>query len=291
MRLRRLDLTRYGRFTDHAVDFGERIDGRPDLHLIYGPNEAGKSTAFAGFLDLLFGIEPQSRFNFLHPYPTMQVGACLELSGGVRELVLLKRAAPSLRDAAGEPVADGVIVRELGGLDRASYRMMFSLDDNMLAAGGESILASNGELGQLLFSATAGLSELSGMLQGVRQEAERFTRSHARGTDLQRMKTEIAALKQQREESDIQASVHRRLAMEAKDAGGRYDAVQAERAAAQAALARTRRLLDARPRLAALDELAERLGPLAGLPDAPPGWLDELPELEQAEKRHRSETE
>ncbi len=47
MRLRRLDLTRYGKFTDASIEFGERIAGQPDLHILYGPNEAGKSTALA----------------------------------------------------------------------------------------------------------------------------------------------------------------------------------------------------------------------------------------------------
>ncbi|RTL91453.1 hypothetical protein EJV44_19525 [Ancylobacter aquaticus] len=73
MRLRRLDLTRYGRFTDQSLGFGPRPEGLPDLHIVYGPNEAGKSTAFAAFLDLLFGIGTQSPFNFLHPYSTMRI--------------------------------------------------------------------------------------------------------------------------------------------------------------------------------------------------------------------------
>ena len=38
---------------------------------------------------------------------------------------------------------------------------MFSLDDETLENGGESILASKGDLGQLLFSASAGLADLS----------------------------------------------------------------------------------------------------------------------------------
>ncbi len=50
MRLRRLDLTRYGCFTDFPVDFGERDPSKPDLHVIYGPNESGKSTLLAAFL-------------------------------------------------------------------------------------------------------------------------------------------------------------------------------------------------------------------------------------------------
>ena len=74
MRLRRLDLTRYGKFTNQILDFGPRPEGLPDLHIVYGPNEAGKSTAFAAFLDLLFGIGTQSPFNFLHPYSTMRIG-------------------------------------------------------------------------------------------------------------------------------------------------------------------------------------------------------------------------
>ncbi|TJW67441.1 MAG: hypothetical protein E5V29_18225, partial [Mesorhizobium sp.] len=67
MRIRRLDLTRYGKFTDHTIDFAERTKGNPDLHIVYGPNEAGKSTALAAVLDLLFGIEMRSPYGFLHP--------------------------------------------------------------------------------------------------------------------------------------------------------------------------------------------------------------------------------
>ena len=61
----------------------------------------------------------------------------------------------------GNPVADAVLFGELGGLDRNAYQTMFCLDDETLEAGGESILASKGDLGHLLFSATAGLADLS----------------------------------------------------------------------------------------------------------------------------------
>ena len=55
MRLRRLDLIRYGHFTDFAIDFGARREKEIDLHIIYGPNEAGKSTLLISFLE--FPIE------------------------------------------------------------------------------------------------------------------------------------------------------------------------------------------------------------------------------------------
>ena len=73
MRLRRLDLTRYGRFAGTSLDFGERPTGAPDLTVIYGLNEAGKSTAFAAFLDLLFRIEAKTPFAFLHGAEQMEL--------------------------------------------------------------------------------------------------------------------------------------------------------------------------------------------------------------------------
>jgi uncharacterized protein YhaN len=291
MRLRRLDLARYGKFTDQMIDFGERVDGEPDLHIVYGPNEVGKSTAFAGFLDLLFGIELQSRYGFLHPYATMRVGGCLELSVGVRELVRIKRPLPTLRDAANEPVPEGLIFGDLGGLDCNAYRTMFSLDDDTLEAGGKSILASNSELGQLLFSASAGLSDLRSTLLDLRLETDGFTKPNARGGELQQLKAALVSLKQERDAIDTLAYEYSRLAAATDGAASQYVAALAERAQAKAGLVRARRLLAALPRMAALRQLRERLEPLASLPEAPPEWLGELPGLQQGENRHRSETE
>ena len=56
MRLRRLDLARYGKFTGHVLDFGEAVKGEPDLHIVYRPTRP-EITALAAFIDLLFGIE------------------------------------------------------------------------------------------------------------------------------------------------------------------------------------------------------------------------------------------
>ncbi|WP_027168316.1 AAA family ATPase [Mesorhizobium sp. WSM3224] len=78
MRLRRLELARYGKFTDKAIDFGEEPVSGPDLHIVFGLNEAGKSTALSAYLDLLFGIEERSRYSFLHEYSSMRIGGPLE---------------------------------------------------------------------------------------------------------------------------------------------------------------------------------------------------------------------
>ena len=58
MRLRRLHLTRYGHFDGRTLDFGERPI-TTDVTVIFGPNEAGKSTVFSAWLDLLYGFPSQ----------------------------------------------------------------------------------------------------------------------------------------------------------------------------------------------------------------------------------------
>lgn len=283
MRLKCLDLTRYGKFTDHRIDFGERVEGRPDLHIVYGPNEAGKSTALAGFLDLLFGIETRSRFNFIHPYPTMRIGGTLELAGGSQALVRIKRPQNSLLDVSDQPITEGVLLGELGGIDRDSYRTMFSLDDATLEAGGESILASKGDLGQLLFSASAGLADLSKGLVDLRTEAEGFYKYRARSGELSDLKARLGELKAERERVDTLASDYAQL-IEARDrAAIEYEEAIGNRGRIQARLDEIQRHLNALPRLADLRGLRQRIGPLADLPNPPRGWADELPQLQKDE--------
>lgn len=114
-----IGLRRYGKFTDAFIDFGERVAGFADLHIVYGPNEAGKSTAMSACADLIFGIPAQSKFNFLHPYAAMRIEAEVETSGGIRRFCRIKRPHNSLLDEAENPVPDTLLPGELGGLDRS----------------------------------------------------------------------------------------------------------------------------------------------------------------------------
>lgn len=279
MRLNRLDLTRYGKFTDCSIDFGVPTPGQPDLHIVYGPNEAGKSTMLAAFLDLLFGIETRTRFNFLHPNPTMRIGGSLQLGGTPRELIRVKRAQGSLLDANERPVAEAILAGELGGMDRDTYRARFSLDDDTLEAGGESILASKGDLGQLLFSASAGLADLSNTLTALRAEADGFYRFHAHNTELGTYKASLASLREQREQIDTVAARYAALVDERDQRLHQYEEALAARAAIQARIDEIQRHISALPRLAALHTARAQLEPLANLPAAPPGWAAALSDL------------
>ena len=53
MKILRLDLRAFGPFSDVSLDLAAGSEG---FHLIYGPNEAGKSSALRALRNLLYGI-------------------------------------------------------------------------------------------------------------------------------------------------------------------------------------------------------------------------------------------
>ena len=282
MRLDRLDLTRYGRFTDTRLDFPAPSPGLPDLHVIFGPNEAGKSTLFSAWLDLLYGIPARSRYDFLHPGPTMQIGARLTHDGGVLEAIRLKRNGASLQDANGQPLPEAVMQAALAGLGRDGYTAMFSLDDDTLEQGGESILASRGDLGEMLFSASAGLSGLGPQLDGVRKELDAFHKPRARATALKAARDRLQDLDRQRRDLDISASAAQKLQRDLAAAEKAWLAARATEAVADAALKQVTEALARLPQQDRLKRLRNELAPLATLPAATPENARALAEIDQS---------
>jgi len=282
MRIERLGLTRYGRFTDHGLDFGPRPTGA-DFHLVYGPNEAGKSTTLAAWLDLLYGIGTQSPYSFLHPYATMRIDAVLEMGGTERRFARIKRPQASLLGDADQPLPDASILAELGGIGRDAYKAMFSLDEETLVAGGESILASRGDLGQLLFSASAGLAALTRRLDTLRASAETFHKPRAHKTGLAELKGRLAALRDERAAIDTLAADHHRLVAEEAAADTAYREAVAKRGAVKARLESILRILSALPRRDALAELVARRAGLPAPAMLPAGLAEALPRLQALE--------
>ena len=85
MRITRLDLLRFGKFTDTSLALPQATQ---DFHLIVGPNEAGKSTLRTAIQELLFGIDTRSPYNFVHAHKEMRLGALIEHDG--KQLIYLQ---------------------------------------------------------------------------------------------------------------------------------------------------------------------------------------------------------
>lgn len=169
MRIARLDVSRYGAFTDFSLDFPPAAS---DFHVVYGPNEAGKSTLRQALLDLLYGIHGRSEYGFKHGLSEMLLGGVLD-DGAALPFAFqrFKRNKNPLVDAAGGFFTESDLARRLGGTDREFFERMFGLDHPSLVAGAKEILNSAGDVGQMLFQAAAGVSSLHRTREALEQEA------------------------------------------------------------------------------------------------------------------------
>src|SRR5271167_4883411 len=87
MRLTTLNLMAVGPFTDVVLDLS---GGEQGLHLIYGPNEAGKTSTLRALSYLLFGFPQRSADNFVHPNDQLRIGGKLRQKSG-HELEIVRR--------------------------------------------------------------------------------------------------------------------------------------------------------------------------------------------------------
>jgi uncharacterized protein YhaN len=175
MRINELKLIRYGKFTD-------RILGLPasdrDIHLIVGPNEAGKSTIRNAIGDWLFGIPMRTSLAFLHPMAELRIGGVLERS--VADEAALERLAfdrikgnkNTLRTPADVNLPDGVLQSWLGSLKASTFNQMYALDHAILVEGGTGILSASDDIGRMLFQSAAGIEHLGDVLKKIENEAD-----------------------------------------------------------------------------------------------------------------------
>ena len=170
MRLARLDLLRYGLFTDTPIELPR---AERDIHIVYGPNEAGKTTSLTAIEDLLFGIPERSPYNFLHSYEAMRVGAVLENAGDCFEFQRRKTRRDMILGPDGVPLPgdERLLAAFLGGADRVYFDRMFNLSHRRLAEGGRAIIEAKDDVGQMLFVAGTGLADLRERLKQLEEEA------------------------------------------------------------------------------------------------------------------------
>lgn len=162
MRLGQLHLTAFGQFTDRVLDFGTP---EQNLVFVHGANEAGKSTTLRAISDLRYGIHPQSRDNFVHQHRDMRLGGILlDGDGAAYTVVRRKGNKATLTYADGSPVPPEIEALITCGLSKEEYEAMFGLDHARLRAGGEALLAGEGEIGAALFEASAGVRSIPGIL-------------------------------------------------------------------------------------------------------------------------------
>lgn len=268
MRFKRLDLIRYGKFTDRSLEFPLRP---ADFHLVIGPNEAGKSTLRSAVLDLLFGLPHRTPLDFLHAKADLRLGAAIERDGGVLEFLRLKANRNTLRAPDETPLPDGTLEPWLGSAHRAFFDKMFGLDHERLVAGGNSILNAQDDVGQVLFQSASGIAGLGKVRDALEAEADALWAP---------AKSSRRAYYAARDLYDQASSDLKNAIVRTRDWAGASDRVRElsermqtqrrEQSARQEARARLERLRRVMPLLHEIEACERELGSLDGVAPLPP---------------------
>lgn len=171
MRLNRLQLIKFGKFTDVLVDLPA---ARQDFHVIVGANEAGKSTVRSAIADLLFGIPTRSVHGFMHPMNALRLGASISNETAHLDFQRIKATRQTLRSPADAVLADATLIPFLGSVDRRFFEQMFALDHTRLIEGGNNILSAEDSVGQILYQSAAGVAGLGRIRDAYAEEGERI---------------------------------------------------------------------------------------------------------------------
>ncbi|MBI4756158.1 MAG: AAA family ATPase [Betaproteobacteria bacterium] len=290
MKLARLLLQAFGPFTDAELDFSR---SPANLHLIYGPNEAGKSSALRAMTDLRFGIPLRSQDVFIHASGDLRIaGVFVDRRGEELALVRRKGRGQTLsrldlvsgQEDSGRPLLAEHEQALTGGLERSDFEAMFGLNHARLREGGRQLLEGEGELRSALFEASAGTRGIPALLDALDAEARKLYNPHGR--------TQKAQINQARDEITEQ----RQLCRQAQTRPADWQALFRAHDDAKASLTEVERKLEGlrrreneltelrtvAPLLREVDHAEAELRELANVPDLPENAREERLAAEHA---------
>jgi len=281
-----LHLQAYGPFTDRHLDLSAGSEG---LHLVFGPNEAGKSSALRALRALFYEIPTRTADDFRHDKKKLKVGGLLRSRDGA-ELHCYRRKGRknTLLDVTGKPLAEQALTRFLGGVAEPLFERLFGIDHEALVSGGQALLVEHGREAEALFGTGLGSTAVHGLLEGLDQEAKTLFAPRASKPAINAGLGRFAELDRQQRQAVL--SAHQwEAAREALDAATRslqqIDTRLAAEERRRNTLERIRRSL---PALARREQLREQFIDLGAVP----ALADDFGERrEQALSKHRLATE
>ena len=169
MRIQGFQVEGFGRFSDHAAGPFEK-----PLTLIYGPNEAGKSTYLAFIRTILFGFPRRLGHQHYPPLFGGRHGGRIDLIGGDGNRYRVHRlqgrgAGPvTVTGGDGEILDDGALAQLLGNHSRDVFESVFAFTLEELHSGD---LLGKSSVNRQIYSAGMGVTKLPAAIKTL--EAER----------------------------------------------------------------------------------------------------------------------
>ena len=171
MKLLEVEIEHFGVFSGSQLQFG------PGFQIVYGENEAGKSTLLQLIRELLFGFPHQSPYAFGNHQGEMAASARVELADG--SLVHFRRRKGSKNkvvgkfDVTGEDVDEARLSRMLSNASAELYEHVFGFSLSELSAGEKSLTQAN--LTEALFGGgLGGLATMQRAQAALKEEREQL---------------------------------------------------------------------------------------------------------------------
>lgn len=204
MKINSLDLIAFGPFTDRTLDFGQDSAG---MTVVFGANEAGKSSALRAIRGALYGIPSQTTDNFLHNNQKLRIGVeLLDNKGQQAKFLRRKGNKGTLLSVDGDILDESVIADICLGIPKKLFESLFGISHQDLTEGGEDILNQQGELGQALFSASSARKNLHLTLKKLDDEASKLYKPTGRLQTINAGLKKYAEQKSQLVESSLSSS-------------------------------------------------------------------------------------
>jgi uncharacterized protein YhaN len=266
MRFDYLNLRAYGHFTDYELSFDER----KNFHLIYGPNEAGKSTALNSIPHFLFGFPQQTSYSFLHQNSKLRIEGQLHHSSGQRfPFIRRKGTKRTVLGLDGEELQQKNIDDFLNGMTEDHFLNMFALDHVRLREGGESLLQSGGDLGESLFSAASGISVLRKIFDELEKKSGDLFKKRGSAPELNKLLKEEKELKKSIAEYQLKIQTWKDLERKYENGKKEIEDMIKEVRALRSEQEKLQRVKLTLPKIARQRELARKLHELGDVPHLP----------------------
>jgi uncharacterized protein YhaN len=262
-----IDLIRFGHFVNRKIEFPST---NLDYYLIYGDNEAGKSTLLRGISALFFGVP--SRTPDVHSCKSSELRIGATISDREKSFSFRRRKGTTgtLLNRDEEQIQDSALNLFLQELDRERFEQFFGLNHHRLREGGEELLRGKGDIGSALFQAT-GLLDLRNLLDGLDSEAKELFSAKSRTKTISRAIDEYKQARSEVRRFAISATTVKQKQTELDTAREALEKQKTESQSLQQELVRLRRIASNKPDVARLHELRATLLGLETTPALPRG--------------------
>jgi uncharacterized protein YhaN len=292
MRFADLNLIAYGHFTGRTIGFAP---APKSLHVIYGPNEAGKSTMKAAVEELLFGFQMRTPFGFLHGYDAIKIGArIINAEGAALDFRRRKRQRDDLLDANDAPIPSSVLSPYLHGLTRDTFCQQFSLSRDQLNRGSREIAEGEGDVGRSLYNAALGNASLAEVLASLEKQKEALFKRLGKEQPINRALRTYEAQRCVARDALIRPAAYSRLADEREELTRQVKVIESSIVTASVAIDSLTALAACYPNFARLTRAKQDLATYAGCAVLPAAAIMEaealLEELKDATKELKRST-